>query len=126
MGISVPCKVKQHAGFSVQWLPLLGPTDEVQLCQAPYVRVLPLNGGEVSKHLLPIVQSELEAKRLNYVVMVCSKTVKGFEKTAAVVKPEDRNALLKCVSGLLPTAQDQPASFTQKLCKYSQCCLHIL
>lgn len=122
MGISVPCKVKQHAGFSVQWLPLLGPTDEVQFCQLPYVRILPLNEEE----LLPIVQSELEGKRLNYVVMVYSKPVKGFENTAVVVKPEDRNALLKCVSGQRPAAQDQPATITQKLCKYSQCCLHIL
>ena len=123
MGTSVPCEVQEYAGFSVEWLPLLGPTDEVQLCQPPYVQVVPLNGVEVSKDMLPIVQSELEAERLNYVVMVCSKPVKGFEKTAAVVKPEDGNALFTCVCGLL-SAQDQPATITQKLCKHS--CLRVL
>lgn len=116
VGPSVPCEVEEYAALSVEWLPLLGPTDEVP-SQAPYVRVVPLNSGEVNKDLLPIVQEEIHSGSLNYVVMVNNKPVKGFGSTAAVVKIQDGQMLLQCVGELVPSAQRQPASVPQRVCK---------
>lgn len=119
-GQSIPCEVKEHAGMYVNWLPLLGPTDEVRN-QVPYVRVVPLNNGEVDKDVLHTVQEELRSGSLSYVVMVNNKQttvhVKHFETSAAVVKLEDAQTLLQCVGKLTPVAQDQPESVPHRICK---------
>ena len=85
--------------------------------QDPYVRVVPLNNGEVNKELLPIVLNELHSGSLNYVVMVNNKPVKGFETTAAVVKQQDGQTLFECVGGLIPIAQRQSETVSQRLSK---------
>lgn len=117
---SIPCEIKDHAGLYVNWLPLLGPTDELRN-QVPYVRVVPLNNGEVDKDVLHVVQEELHSGSLSYVVMVNSKQttvhVKHFETSAAIVKLEDAQILLQCVHELTPFAQDQPASVSRRICK---------
>ena len=112
VGQSVPCQVKECVGLSGNWLPLLGAMDEAPN-QTSYVRVVPLNNGEVNKDVLHVVQNELHSGRLNYVVMVHNKFVKAFESTAAVVRVEDRQILLQCVGELFPIAQDQPENVSR-------------
>lgn len=117
VGGIVPCYIKECAAFSVEWLPLLGPKDEKAPNQAPYVRVVLLNRGEVNKDMLQMLQNELHVGSLNYVVMVNSKSVKRFESTAAIVKVEHGPGLLQCIGGLFSVAQDQPESVPRRICK---------
>lgn len=113
---SVPCQVKEPAAFSVEWLPLLGPNDEAPNA-TPYVRMVPLENGEVPKDVLRIVENELHSGSLNYVVMANSKLVKRFERTAAVIKVEDGHMLLQHIGEVFSIAQDQPESVPRRICK---------
>ena len=116
VGDIVRCQVKEPVAFSVEWLPLLRPIDEA-LNATPYVRMVPLENGIVPKDVLSIVENELLFGSLNYVVMANNRFVKGFEKTAAVIKVEDGHMLLQHVGGVFSIAQDQPESVPRRICK---------
>lgn len=92
-GHGVPCLAKQYCGFSEKWLPLFGPSSEIQY-QFPYARVVPQK--IVSKDVL----NEVHSGGLNYIVMARDKKkmpslIDDLEKSIVFVTQQDLQKMLQ-------------------------------
>lgn len=92
-GHGVPCLAKQCCGFSEKWLPLFGPSSEIQY-QFPYARVAP------QKSVSEDVLNEVDSGGLNYIVMARDKKkmpplIDEREKSIVFVTQQDLQMMLQ-------------------------------
>lgn len=111
-GRAVQCLAKQYCSFSEKWLPIFGPSSEMQY-QSIYARVV------LQKDINTDIQNEVDSGRLNYIVMARDKKKKmpslinELEGSIVFVTQPDLQMMLQCLGETPVDAQHQAESVSR-------------